>query len=49
MAPKIKARTTQEAGTSSQAPQCASQTSPISTNVRNRGNIPNPFGLMHPK
>jgi len=36
-------------GTSSQAPQGAPRTSRPSTNTGNRGNIPNPRGLTHPK
>ena len=49
MAPKRKARTAQEVGTFSQAPQRVSRTSRTSPNMRNRGNIPNPLGLTHPK
>ena len=47
MAPKKMTKTTQEAGTSSQAPQRATRTSRTSR-ASARGNAPHPLGLTNP-
>ena len=49
MALNKKERTTQEAGTSNQAPQRALRSSHTSTVGKNRGNMPHPLSLTNPE